>query len=199
MKNAAVGFRVHSGWCAAVAVCVEQGTPNVLHRERPHLVEEFTYRLRQPYHTAEKVGIAAARQFIDNVRATATNLACQVIQRLQSSLQTRGYQLVSGALLLAAAKPLPDLEHILASHALIHTADGEMFRDAITRAHVRHGLPLACIKERELDREAQQLLRIKATAVRTRLTELGKALGSPWTQDEKFAALAAWLSLSADV
>ena len=30
-----------------------------------------------------------------------------------------------------------------------------------------------------------------------RLTALGKLIGSPWSQDEKFAALAAWLALFA--
>jgi hypothetical protein len=28
-----------------------------------------------------------------------------------------------------------------------------------------------------------------------RLVEIGQAIGPPWTQDEKFAALVAWLSL----
>jgi len=28
------------------------------------------------------------------------------------------------------------------------------------------------------------------------LTELGAGFGSPWTQDEKYAALAAWLVLA---
>ncbi len=55
MKQAAVGFRVHSGWAAVVAVCVEKGAPVVLAKQRVHLVETFTYEFRQPYHTAEKV------------------------------------------------------------------------------------------------------------------------------------------------
>ena len=195
MKNAAVGFRVHSGWCAGVAVSLEQGIPKVLRRERLYLVEEFTYQFRQPYHTAQKMRAPASREFIDKVRAKAVDLACHAIQRLQSDLETRGYRLSSGALLLASGKLLPELEHILASHALIHTADGELFRDAITRAHVRHGIPLACIKDRELLGEAEQSLGLTAAALRTRLSELGKPLGAPWSQDEKFAALAAWLAL----
>ncbi|MGB7435547.1 MAG: hypothetical protein WBR26_03065 [Candidatus Acidiferrum sp.] len=196
MKKAAVGFRVHSGWCAVVAVCLENGRPRVLLRERPHLVEEFTYKYRQPYHTAEKMSSTAGREFIHKARTEATSLACQTIVRVQSSLEPLGYQLTSGALLLAAARPLPELAHILASHALIHTADGELFRDAISRAHVRHEVPLVCMKERELDSEAAQCLRLRTPALRTRLTELGKPFGSPWSQDEKFAALAAWLALS---
>ena len=38
MKQAAVGFRVHSGWSALVTVSLENGSPTVLSRERVHLV-----------------------------------------------------------------------------------------------------------------------------------------------------------------
>src|SRR5215470_5143535 len=62
MKQAAVGFRTHSGWAAMVAVSLEKGEPVVLSRERVHLVEEFSYRFRQPYHTAEKMKLDEARR-----------------------------------------------------------------------------------------------------------------------------------------
>jgi hypothetical protein len=68
MKNATAGFRVHSGWSAVVAVCVEKGKPVVLHRERLQLVEKFTYRFRQPYHTGERMALEEAREFIAGVR-----------------------------------------------------------------------------------------------------------------------------------
>jgi hypothetical protein len=54
MKPAALGFRVHSGWTALVAVALEDRFPIPLLRERSHLVKTFTYEFRQPYHTAEK-------------------------------------------------------------------------------------------------------------------------------------------------
>jgi len=45
-----------------------------------------------------------------------------------ADLRGKGYRPVGSALLLASGRPLPKLETILASHALIHTADGEHFR-----------------------------------------------------------------------
>jgi hypothetical protein len=39
-------------------------------------------------------------------------------------------------------------------------------------------------------------LRTKRDKLLRRLTELGSTFGSPWTQDEKYAALAAWLVLA---
>jgi len=194
MKTAAVGFRVHSGWSAVVAVCLENGKPVVLRRERVHLVEKFTYRFRQPYHTGEKMALAEAREFIAGVREEGRELAYSAIRELQAELEGRGYQLKRGALLLASGRPLPDLEKILASHALIHTADGELFRECVVHASERCGLGIVSIRERELLEQAGKALRAPRPTLLRRVTELGRPLGAPWTQDEKFAALAAWLA-----
>jgi hypothetical protein len=195
VKQAAVGFCVHSGWSALVAIGLEKAQPSVLHRERLHLVEEFTYRFRQPYHTAEKMPLAGAREFISKARTTAGNLAHRGIQALEAQLETRGYHLGHGALLLASGKALPELEKILASHALIHTADGELFRDALAQASEKCGLRLLRVREKELLGLAAQTLDKSSAALLQQAKELGRPFGSPWSRDEKFASLAAWLSL----
>jgi len=194
MKLAAVGFRVHSGWSAVVAVCVEKGAPAVLHRQRLQLVETFTYRFRQPYHTAEKLGLPDGREFISLVRTKARELAYRGICSLQAELEERGYKLSLSALLLASGKPLPELEKILASHALIHTADGELFRESLLHASARCGLSAVCIKDRELLEQAVKVLRVPRANLLPRATELGRPFGAPWSQDEKFATLAAWVA-----
>jgi hypothetical protein len=194
MKQAAIGFRVHSGWSAMVAVRVEKGAPTVLHRERVHLVETFTYRFRQPYHTAEKMELADGREFISRVQAAARTFAYRAIHKLQLRLEERGYQLSRGALLLASGRPLPELERILASHALIHTADGELFRECLLHASARCGLGVVCIKERELLEQAAKALRVPCRRLLARVAALGRPFGAPWSQDEKFATLAAWIA-----
>jgi hypothetical protein len=194
MKNATVGFRVHSGWSAVVAVCVEKGKPVVLHRERLQLVEKFSYRFRQPYHTGEKMALAEARQFIAGVREQGRGLAHGAIRELQADLEGRGFKLSRGALLLASGRPLPELEKILASHALIHTADGELFRECLLHAGQRSGVEIISLRERELLEQASKVLRVPRPRLLRRVTELGRSLGSPWTQDEKFATLAAWVA-----
>jgi hypothetical protein len=64
MKHAALGFRAHSGWTSLVAISLDEGSPLVLLRERPHLVKTFTYEFRQPYHTAARRPPVEARGFI---------------------------------------------------------------------------------------------------------------------------------------
>ena len=196
MKRAAVGFRVHSGWAALVAVCVEKGVPRALARERVHLVETFSYRFRQPYHTAEKMPLDEAREFVAGVEKESQELAYRAIRGLRMELQKQGIELKHCALLLASGKPLPRFENVLASHALIHTADGELFREALSRASARCSIETVRIKEKELIECARQTLRAQPAVLLRRVTDLGKPFGSPWSQDEKFATLAAWLALT---
>jgi hypothetical protein len=195
VKEAAVGFRVHSGWAAVVAVGLEKGRPAVLARERVHLVETFSYTFRQPYHTAEKMALEEGRAFISGVRGEARRLAQAAIRRLQSEIPRQGFKLVRCGLLLASGRPLPALEKVLASHALIHTADGELFREAILHASERCGLREFTIKDKELLDVAGRTFRVKPTDLLRRATELGRPIGAPWSQDEKFATLVAWLAL----
>jgi hypothetical protein len=195
-KEAALGFRVHSGWAAVVAVSVDRGAPVVLARQRVRLVDTFTYEFRQPYHTAGKMLLGQAREFISRMQAEARRLACRAIRELASRTQEQGAKPTRCGLLLASGRPLPALEKILASHALIHTADGELFREALLHASARCSLQEFTVKEKELLEHAGQVFRAKPKELLRSVTELGRAFGSPWSQDEKFATLAAWLAMA---
>jgi hypothetical protein len=195
MKNAAVGFRPHSGWTALVAVSLEKDEPVVLCRERVRLVKEFNYSFRQPYHTAEKMPPAEGRTFISQVRTEARSLAYRALRGVQAKLREADFSLIRCGLLLASGRALPNLEKILAAHPLIHTADGELFREALAHASDKCGFEQCRVRDKELLERAAQTLRITRGALLRRLTELGRPFGAPWSQDEKFAALVAWLAL----
>jgi hypothetical protein len=147
-------------------------------------------------HILRKMLVGQAREFISRMQAEARRLAYRAMRELESRTREQGVKLTRCGLLLASGRPLPDLEKILASHALIHTADGELFREAIIHASARSGLTMWTIKERELLERAGQAFRMKSAALLQRVTELGRPFGAPWTQDEKFATLAAWLALA---
>jgi hypothetical protein len=199
VKNAAVGLRVHSGWAVLVVVSLEKDEPVVLRRERVQLVKTFSYKFRQPYHTAERMPIADGRKFISRMNAEARRLAHRALQTAQSDLARAGHRLVHCGLLLASGRPLPDLERVLASHALIHTGDGELFRDALAHASEKCALRLLKVREKGLFDEASQLFKLTRAALLNRVKELGRPLGSPWSQDEKSAALVAWLALQSPI
>jgi hypothetical protein len=195
MKPAALGFRVHSGWTSLIALALENNQPIILARQRPHLVATFSYAFRQPYHTAEKMDLAEAQTFLDQQRDEARVLALSALRSVQTEITQQGYKLTRAALLLASGRPLPELSKILASHSIIHTADGEFFREALIHACARANLAVTKIKDREVIACASRTLRRKPAALTSTVADLGKPLGPPWTQDEKFATLVAWLAL----
>jgi hypothetical protein len=197
MKPAALGFRVHSGWTSLIALALENNQPIILARQRPHLVATFSYTFRQPYHTAEKMDLAEARTFLEQQRDEARKLALEALRAAQTEVTQQGYKYARAALLLASGRPLPELSKILASHSIIHTADGEFFREALLDACARAKLAITKIKDRELLATASSTLRRNPAALTGLINDLGKPLGSPWTQDEKFATLAAWVALAA--
>ena len=126
---------------------MSKGVPRVLARQRVYLVETFTCKFRQPYHTAKRMSPDEGRAFIAQVQEKARRIAYRAIRDLQDSLQAQGYRLTRCGLVLASGRPLPPLAQILASHALIHTADGELFRGAILHAGARCGFGRATVRE----------------------------------------------------
>jgi hypothetical protein len=196
MKGATLGFRVHSGWAVAVTLCGPVDSPLVIARRRIQLVETFTYTYRQPYHTAKKMPRKDAARFISRVRSEAAQLALSSFRSLQKDLAEQNCKIGRCALLLASGRALPQLEQILASHALIHTADGELFRNALRVGCARCRLPLEAFKEKELFELASNALGVSIIVLKRRIAAFGKSFGPPWSQDEKFAALAAWLTFA---
>ena len=179
-----------------VALAIAKGAPVVLFRERIHLVQTFTYEFRQPYHTAEKLPLDEARAFVARVRSEARRLALRAIRKLKTELHAQGYSLTSFGLLLSSGRPLPAFPKILAAHSLIHAADGELFREALLHAAARTGLKPVTIRERDLTDSASRVLRRKPADLAQRISDLGRPLGPPWSQDEKLASLVAWLAAS---
>ena len=51
------------------------------------------------------------------------------------------------------------------------------------------------VKEKELFERGAAQLRTKVTELERRVQEMGKSVGPPWTQDQKYAALVAWMAL----
>ena len=182
----ALGFRAHSGWAALVAAGGSIDAPHVLERRRVVIADPEMAGSRQPYHAAAELpfsmGAELVRKAIESSRGLATEAISAVVQKLRS----RGHEVAGCAVLRGSGKALPELEKILASHTLIHTAEGEMFRDVLAWAAREYGLAVTGVAEKGLD-----------AAALARIGTLGRALGPPWAQDQKYATVAALTSLGA--
>jgi hypothetical protein len=182
----ALGFRVHSGWAAMVAAAGAVDDPYVVERRRIVIADAAMVGSKQPYHAAAELPPDEAEAFVRTAVESARMLAGAAIADAVERLRLEGCKVVACAVLTAAGRSLPDLAGILASHALIHTAEGEMFREAAAWGARECGLPVRSIREKDID--AERLRRVQ---------HLGKVLGPPWTSDQKLATVAALLALEA--
>ena len=192
-SEAALGFRSHSGWAVLVAVAGLGAEPVVIVRRRVELSRRTP---RQPFHAAEGRPFAAAEALIRRSTDEAAALAERALGEAIDELRAAGHEARASGVLLAAGRPLPGLREILASHALIHAAEGELFREVLRQASRQCGLSVIAVKERELEERAARALNRPAEELVRRVAEWGRALGPPWTKDEKRAALVAWLALA---
>ena len=194
--SAALGFRAHSGWTAAVAVGGSPDSPVVLDRRRIETSDAAIHGSRQPFHAAEPLSFEKAEALIRQCRESSTLLATRAVTAMVAQLTQNGHAVVGAGILFASGRPLPDLAAILRSHALIHTAEGEFFREVLVHASEHCSLPVTKIKEREIWERGTMVLRRPSADLQQLIDGLGKSLGPPWRQDEKLASMAAWIALA---
>jgi len=165
--RAAIGFSVHTGWAAAVAV----GGPKATLLAREHVVLADSDYGRFVYHAARETP-AFAREMVKASRQVAERRGRKALRDLVAALD--GHRVVA-VVLPPARRELPPIEKILASHSLVHSAEGELFRSALVKAAARVGLAVV-----EADGGALPAL---------------KVTGPPWGKDQRTAAALAWAAL----
>jgi hypothetical protein len=195
MEHCAIGIRVHSGWGAVVAVSGEANSLEVIIRRRIEIIDPKTPGAFQPYHFAQDLELPAAEKHIARSAAESLRLAAAALRALVDELRDHAYRVQAAVILLSSARPLPELRMILASHPMIHTAEGEFFRQAFRDGCAGLKIPVAGIRERDLEQRANETLGKHAALVKKKIAGAGKILGAPWTTDQKAAALAAALVL----
>jgi hypothetical protein len=191
---AVLGLRAHSGWAALVAVGGTARAPQVLARARVEMAGDP--EANQPYHAAEGMALPAAEKLIDRFARAAREGATRGLGAALQDVSRQGFEVAGAIVLSARGRPLPGLAAVLASHALIHTADGEHFREALCAAGAHHHLRVTRVREVDLVAAAAAALGRPGAELQRVVSSWGKPLGPPWTQDQKLSALAAWMALA---
>ena len=193
MPPVALGFRHHTGWAIAIAASGDAKDLQVVERRRIELIDPSLIRFA--YHAVQDTPLERAATSIAEVEASALECATREINALVGSLKADGH-VVRGVGVAAKTAKLPDsLEKILSSHALLHAAEGDLFREALAEAAAGCGLAVAGFPPKEIYGDAAAQLGTSEAALRDLLTRTGKAIGRPWTADHREAVLAALLAL----
>lgn len=192
----AFGMKAHSGWAALVVLGTRGDELRVVDRRRVDLVEDDEASwAKQPYHAAEHLTAAAARDLVRRGIEAAHRIAAREMRRAVKRAREAEHEVAACVVLVS--DPMPDwsVDEILAVHFRMHKAEGVLFRDALAAAATACGVKLVRIPEKQLDEHAERTLATSAEDLRRRLASLGKMAGPPWGKDQKDAALAAMIAL----
>jgi len=197
VSRVALGLRAHSGWAALVALVGPPAAPTVVDRRRIEMADASIEGSKQPYHEAEDKKPKEAERIVARCIDSSRALAREALSAVVRELRGRDHEVAGCGLLLASGRALPeDVHAILASHALIHAAEGEMYRDALRRASEQLSLRVTGVRERDVLARTAEVTGRPAAELQRRVAEMGRSLGPPWRQDEKLATLAAWVALA---
>jgi hypothetical protein len=185
----------HSGWAAVVALGRTPSGPKFLACSRIDLIDGGFPESKQPYHAVEALCLAEAAPRLQLYQAQAEASAHSALQQLNADVAARGFRLGPARILESSGRKSGSLVSILSSHALIHSADGDHFRNALAAAARRIGLAVHRITARDLDAQAEAGLRRPVRELTLVAMQMGKQAGPPWGADQKKAALLAWLLL----
>jgi len=190
----ALGFDPHTGWAACVALGADGGTVEVVHRERIELVSDRG--LAFAYHSAAELdGLAAAQAFVAKAGAAAANGATAGVAASVRTLRTAGHEVAAAGLPVGTTAVPDDLARILASHTLLHSAEGRLYGEALSDAIEDLGIPVVGIPAKELNAQLAAATGRAPDDLDIELAGVRASLGPPWRAEHKKAAKAAWVAL----
>ncbi len=169
--------------------------PSVVAKRRVEMAA--TFDVGAVYHVGQGLPFAKAEAFILSSERTFEATARASIAAIAAELRGLGLEPIASAVVAGGAKPLPPLEAILRSHALVHAAEGELYRRVLARASAACSIPATFVPAKDLPARAARAAGIPERRIASKLAEIGKASGKPWARDQKDAALAAWIALAA--
>jgi hypothetical protein len=195
-QSAAFGFSAHSGWAAMVVLGSAASNLSVLARARVELIDDHDPESKQPYHAVEFLCVEEASGRLRGYLEVATAMAHSAIETQYAAVKQRGYQVKSVGIVESSGRKEISLSSILKSHALIHAAEGDHFRNALSAAAQGLGLRVSRIQARGLEDHAVSHLRLPLKSMLDTVSDLGRQVGPPWGADQKKAALLAWTLLA---
>jgi hypothetical protein len=187
----ALGLKARTGRAILVAIGVSREL-QVLARSQFLLLPAGAFA---PYHAAEGLPAAAARQSVERSIAAAHRLAEEGIRRAVEAMTEAGHEVCGSGLLVANPMPPWSTDEILAVHVRMHQAEGQLFRDVLVAGSRACGLAATSLREKTALDDAASSLGLDRTDLEARLAALGKTVGPPWGKDQKEAAAAAIVAL----
>jgi len=193
--SAALGFRLHTGWAALVAIAGVPGKFQVVLRRRVELLPRGDSVPRFVYHKAAELPPPQAAELVRRAETASEESARAAVKEVLDHLHSLAVA-VKAAGIPSGSRPVPsELSAVLRSHPMIHTAEGALFQRAVTSACQSHDLAVFSVREKEVWQNAASRWNLKEQELRQQVDGLRKSVGAPWGTDQKTAMAFALLAL----
>jgi hypothetical protein len=193
-RPAALGFKAHIGWAAVVALAGPVASAQVVARRRIDMATTFDEGA--VYHKGQNLPFERAEALIRTSGEKFERIAREALSDLLGEIRAAGCEPIAAGVVAGNHKDLPPLTSILKSHALVHAAEGDLYRRVLVTAAESCRIATVQVPEKQIEAQAVRALGVKPDQLASRLAALGKAAGRPWTKDQKESALVAWIALA---
>jgi hypothetical protein len=188
----AFGLKARTGSAALIALAGDVHEPQLVERSRIRLLPDGAWA---PYHAAEGLDPADARESVRRSIASAHSLAASGLREAARRCAAAGHEVCGCAVLVGTGMPNWSTDEILAVHVRMHKAEGELFRDVLVAGARACGLELTTLPDKSGLDAAATMLGLTRTSLDATLAALGKRVGPPWDKHQKEAAAAAIVAL----
>ena len=188
----AIGLKARTGRAVLVALGEGAHEPQFIERSQIQLLPDGAFA---PYHAAEGLAAADARESVRRSITDAHRLAASGLREAARRVAEAGHELSGCAVLVGTGMPDWSTDEILAVHVRMHKAEGELFRDVLVAGARACDLEPTTLPDKSALEDASTKLGLTRARLDALLAALGKAAGPPWGKDQKEAAAGALVAL----
>jgi hypothetical protein len=174
-----LGFRVKSGWAAAVLIATSKNAPAVIDSRVIALADPDVAHSRQPYHATSKV-----TRLVRGIERFSRRAIAALLDEYREQ-----HRLRRAAVVVAS---LTDPATIANQHMRAHASEGQLFRSVLVDGLERRGMKVRVVLEREVYELLGKTLRRSPSQAKAQVAALGESVGR-WRAEQKVAAAGAWL------
>ena len=184
-----LGFRVKSGWAAAVLIAksAKSPTPTVIDSRLIALADPAVAESRQPYHAGfgtEQTDTAKVTRLVRGIERFSRRTIAALLDEYRAEHRVR-----RAAVVVAS---LTDPATIANQHMRAHASEGRLFRTVLVDALEQCGVTVRVVLEREVYDLLAKAVRRSPSQAKKQVAALGEDVGR-WRAEQKVAAAAAWL------
>jgi hypothetical protein len=192
VNQAALGFRMKSGWAVAILLVGPVRLPRLCDSRVIDLCDPKIPATRQPYHAAMgklETNAAQLKSRLQIVRRVTKHSVAKIV----SDHRRDGHKISRASLVVGSQI---DPTSIANPHIRAHALEGQLFRTALADALHAHQIQCVVLREREAFAKAATLLRKSPGELQRVINEMRRTARGPWRAEQKLATIAAWFALA---